>query len=334
MPNYSHSDSSGTGPEGQGGSFAVRPPSTAWEQIPVPECPAGFVWAWFKPKPAPSGVFLRLADLPQPSDRPNVAPTLRRLLRAVGIEAMDVALCYLYGIAVDLRTAGGAYLDQPLTEPPQGADPNIVVLMAAPPPSSRQSVGAAPTFLSAGAELAHVYDDIDADWNITLQLEKQLVLVRKQLASMLSRLGTLDRDLTTEERLHGDRQAKTDWQEARRWLKDAAARLARYIKEHDVGETSAAGKRLHLQEAFEQFVARRRPVDNIVQLHREFEAYRKRLQILLNNMNTAYNGAAQDGERRAQEVLRRISASVRNVRAKKRGRTEDFAKLKPRQLDH
>ena len=151
---------------------------------------------------------------------------------------------------------------------------------------------------------------------------------------MLARLGTLDRDLNPDERFHGDRQAKTDWQEARRWLKDAAAKLARYIKEHDIGETSAAGKRLYLQQTFEQIVATRRPVDNIVQLHREFEGYRKRLQILLNNMNTACNAAGQDGERRAQEVLRRIDASVRGVRAKKRGRSEDFAKLRPKRLDH
>jgi len=314
-------------------AFAARAPSTAWERVSLPECAFGFAWAWFKPPTAPGAVLLRLPDQSSRADQSSAAPALRHLLQSVGIDLADVEVCYLYGIAVDPRAAG-APLDGPLEPPPPGADPNIVVMVSAGLHSSPQSARGAQKLSAIRPETAHIYHAIDADWDIALQLEKQLVILRKRLSTMLARLGTLDRDLTTEERLHGDRQAKTDWQEARRWLKDAAARLARYIKEHDLGETSAAGKRLQLQQIFETIVAPRNAVDNIVELHREFEAYRKRLQILLNNMNTAHNGAAQDGERRAQDVMRRISGSVRNVRAKKRGRNEDFAKLKPKQLDH
>ena len=111
---------------------------------------------------------------------------------------------------------------------------------------------------------------------------------------MLARLAALDRDLSTDERLHGDRQAKTDWQEAGASLKDAAARLSRYIKERDIGETSTAGKRLWLVQTYEQIVAAAAIGRERRAVAREFEAYRKRLQILHNNMITALNGAPVD----------------------------------------
>jgi hypothetical protein len=173
---------------------------------------------------------------------------------------------------------------------------------------------------------------IDSDWNLSLQLEKQLVLVRKQLSNMLTRLTTLDRDLSPDERAYGDRQAKNDWQEARRWLKDSVAKLQRYIKEHDTGDTSTAGKREAFVNAYQQLVVPRRPIENLVQLHRDFELHRKRLQILLTNMTTALGKAAQDGERRAQQVLDRIGWSVREARAKRRGRLEP-GKLTRRHLE-
>ena len=261
------------------------------------------------------------------------APALRHLLQSVGIDLADVEVCYLYGVAVDPRAAG-APLDAPLEPPPHGADPNIVVVVSAGRHPSPQPAVGAQQLSAIRPETAHIYHAIDADWDIALQLEKQLVILRKRLSTMLARLGTLDRDLTTEERLHGDRQAKTDWQEARRWLKDAAARLARYIKEHDLGETSAAGKRLQLQQIFETVVAPRQAVDNIVELHREFEAYRKRLQILAQQHEHRSQRRGPGWRAPRQDVMRRISGSVRNVRAKKRGRNEDFAKLKPKQLDH
>ena len=116
----------------------------------------------------------------------------------------------------------------------------------------------------------------------------------------------LDRDLSPEERLHGDRQDKSDWQEVRRSLKDAATKLNRYVKEHDVGETSAAGKKVWFTEVFRKFVEPKRPCEEIFELHREFEAYRKRLQLLLQNMGLAHTNVAQEVERRAQQVLFRL----------------------------
>ena len=63
---------------------------------------------------------------------------------------------------------------------------------------------------------------MEADWFACQVLEKQLLLARKQLTAALGRLAALDRDLSPEERLHGDRQDKSDWQEVRRSLKDSS----------------------------------------------------------------------------------------------------------------
>jgi hypothetical protein len=52
-------------------------------------------------------------------------------------------------------------------------------------------------------------------------------------------------------------------------------------------------------------------------MEREFEAYRKTLQSLLNNMQAAQAAAVRDGESRAQQVLSRITARVRAARAKR-----------------
>ncbi len=210
-------------------------------------------------------------------------------------------------------------LDQPLPQPAAGANPELCVYVA----GLQSPTTPDATATASGADVGHIFDMIDTDWNLSLLLEKHLVLLRKQLSGMLTRIITIDRDLNPDERMYGDRQAKNDWQEARRWLKDSAAKLTRYIKEHDTGETSNAGKREWFVKTYQQLVVPRRPFDNLVQVQRNFESHRKRLQILQTNMTTALQFATSDGERRAQQVLERISRSVRDARAKRRGRLEN-----------
>ena len=50
-------------------------------------------------------------------------------------------------------------------------------------------------------------------------------------------------------------------------------------------------------------------------VERDYEAHRKMLQTLLNNMNSALSNASQDGEQRARQVLSRIDAKVRAARS-------------------
>jgi hypothetical protein len=78
-----------------------------------------------------------------------------------------------------------------------------------------------------------------------------------------------------------------------------------------------AGKRGSFENIYEQYIVPRRHFDGLIQAERDFEQYRKTMQTLLNNMNAAQTSAAQDGERRAQVVLSRISAKARTLRTKK-----------------
>ncbi len=305
--------------------FTGRPPSAAWEQIPLGAGP-DFFWIWFKPPVAPQGLILRI---PPETYRGPVTQTgnageclsLRNLLRAAGIDPQIVSLWYLYGVPCESRGGTAPAFDQPLAEPAAGADPNIVVLVDALGPAAAPAEYAPAATTVMSANLVQVFDEMEADWYACLLLEKQLMLARKQLAAAIGRLAALDRDLSPEERLHGDRQDKSDWQEVRRSLKDAATKLNRYVKEHDVGETSAAGKKVWFTEVFRKFVEPRQPCEQIFELHREFEAYRKRLQLLLQNMGLAHSNVAQETERRAQQVLSRLGSRARTAQHKTTGWT-------------
>lgn len=235
---------------------------------------------------------------------------MRQLLHALGIELASVSTVYVYGAPFVGTNDGASSFDQPIPQPSPGADPTIVVLV-----NASTMVARATTGMTGNA--AQMFDDIEADWNASRQLEMQLTLLRKQLASLMGRLKTLDRDLSSEERLHGDRQNRSDWEETRRWLKDAATKLSRYIKEHDIGETSAAGKKVWFEQIYRQFVVPRQSFDDLPRVQKEFESYRKRLQILLNNMTGAQQNAVSDGERRAEQVLSRLAADVRKAKTKK-----------------
>jgi hypothetical protein len=305
--------------------FAERAPSTAWEQIPLGPGSDSF-WIWFKPAVAPQGLFIRIPPETYrgPLGAPDNAETrlsLRNLLRAAGIDPQIVSLWYLYGSPCASRGGTAPTFDEPLAEPAASADPNIVVLVDAPgaamPPAEYTPAAAAAT----PANLVQVFDEMEADWYACLLLEKQLMLARKQLTAAMGRLAALDRNLSPEERLHGDRQDKSEWQEVRRSLKDAVTKLSRYVKEHDVGETSAAGKKVWFSEVFHKVVEPRRPCEGIFELHRDFEAYRKRLQLLLQNMGLAHTTVAQEAERRAQQVLFRLGSRARTAQHKTTGWT-------------
>jgi hypothetical protein len=83
------------------------------------------------------------------------------------------------------------------------------------------------------------------------------------------------------------------------------------IKDHDIGIASAAGRRNQYEEFYKQYIIPRRPFDGLDAFQREFEAHRKTVQHLLMQMTLVQNQAIQDGERRAQQVLARITAKVR-----------------------
>ncbi len=296
--------------------FTERPSSSTWEPITFPDEPYTFFWAWFKPPTAPHGLVVRIPEETFRNPARRLAPTLRRVLAATGIDPREVALWSLYGAGYDAQQGASPALDFAIPEPGMAGDPSIhIVLHALPGPV------ASPPAVLAGVAPARIGGDlfarIDEEWNLSLQLEQQLAAAAQQLNATMQRINSLNRDLSFEEARVADQVDRNDWQEARRWLRDVAARVSRFLRDHHIGMTSAAGKRGSFEALYQQYVAPRRPFDGLPQAERDFEQYRKTMQTLLNNMNAAQMSAIQDGERRAQLVLTRLGAKVRTLRQKK-----------------
>jgi hypothetical protein len=298
--------------------FSERPPSSNWEQVHLPGEPAAFLWIWFKPPTAPQGLFVRIPDEWLRGATGRSPPSLRFLLQSTGIDLRSVSVCYIYGHPLDTMQGMNPALDYPIPAPPAGADPTITVLLQAFPPPVAAAAPAQPNYTAAPpTQSSGLFAKIEADWNGILLIENHQDTARKQLNAMQVRLNSLNRDLNVEEARAADSADRVDWQEARRWLRDVAARVARFIKEHDVGMTSNAGLRLRFESIYKDQIVPRRPFAGIEQVAREFEMHRKTMQHLLANMQTALAQAANDGERRAQMVLSRIASKVRALRTKR-----------------
>jgi len=296
--------------------FVERFPSTAWESIPFPDDPQCFLWAWFKPAGALQGLVVRIPDEIYRDPARRGAVTIRRVLAAVGIDPRGVAMWTLYGAAYDAQQGANPALDFPIPAPAPGADPSIHIVVSAFAPAAAAPAPQPPAVAPppGGRDaFAHIAEE----WNLSLVLEQQLAAAAKQLNATLLRINSLNRDLSSEEGRAADQLDKKEWQDARRWLRDIAARVSRFLKDHHIGMTSTAGKRGSFEAIYEQYVVPRRNFDGLVQAERDFEQYRKTMQTLLNNMNAAQTSAVQDGERRAQLVLTRISAKARAARSKK-----------------
>lgn len=295
--------------------FAERPPSNAWEQVQFPESPQSMVWVWYKPSGAPHGLCLQVPAETFRDPLRRQPLTLRGLLQTAGVDPRLVAGWTLYGVPHDGQGGVSPALDQVIPEPGAATDPTIGVYLnpaligaALAEDNGRAASSAAP---------AEIFSRIEAAWHASLQLEIQLASVAKQLNGMVARIQSLNRDLSPEEFRFADQQDKREWQEARRWLREIGNRLGRVIKDHTVGLTSAAGRRNGMEAIYREQVVPRRNFDGLVQAERDFEVYRKALQTLLNNMVAMHGTAMQDGDRRAQQILTRITARVRAERSKR-----------------
>ena len=317
----------GTARAGALAAFAERGPSQAWEQVRLGGGPQEFVWVWFKPAHVPQGLMVRAPDEAFQGAAPP--PALRAILQAAGIDPASIWVWYLYGVAYDAMQGTNPLLDAPIPAPPAGVEPTIVIYMPAPAgdpmqPAAYPAAGVmpapvvlAPVAADESVNATELFERMETDWNAAQELEKDLTRLRKQLVDMMTKVKALNRDLTPQERLHGNNQDKKDWQDARRWLREGANRLWRCIKEHDIGDTSTAGQRNRFENTYRQYVVPRVPFDGVLQAQRDFESYRKSLQTLHNNMSTAHSIASLDGERRAQQILNRIAAKIREASTKK-----------------
>jgi hypothetical protein len=298
-------------------AFAARPPSINWESIHVPTNPPRTLWVWFKPQQLPTAIVLQVP----PDDSSAITPvTVRYLAQMLGLDAACVPMCSLFGFSFQGQGGAAPYFDQPVSSPPLGADPNIVFYVDPPPMQNVASSAPVPGVDEhdfTDDQIEEMFDSMERDWKSSLQAERQLQSLQKQLLDLQVRLGTMNRDLGPDERLYSDRSDQDDWQEARRALRDAATRLARYIKEMDAGETSYAGKKRRFVNIRKSYVIPRVMFDGIESARLEFEVYRSAMQNLVTRMQAAYHHGRQEGEVRAQQVLNRIATKVASTKNKR-----------------
>ncbi|MCA9087205.1 MAG: hypothetical protein KDA90_01080 [Planctomycetaceae bacterium] len=261
------------------------------------------LWVWYKPATAPQDVYLQVP--PETLGATGGVITLRLLCGAAGLPVEEIQLWSINNVPVVSSAQSLGLLDQPLT---WLAGP-IVVRMNGPLASGYVPAATPPA--SGDSEL--VYQRIESDWNVIQQIESNMGQLRKQLHGMAGKLKSLDRDLNPDEVRAADSQEKREWQDIRRWIRDAAAGVSRAIREFDVGDVSAAGSRGRFEELYRDQVAPRRAMQPQM-LASEFELYRKLVQSQFQKMQTASQAGSRDGEQRAQTFLSRIAAKVRNQR--------------------
>ncbi|WP_437226591.1 hypothetical protein SH661x_004665 [Planctomicrobium sp. SH661] len=298
-----------------------RAPSLNWEQVPLPWMPGAYLWVWFKPAQAPGDIVVRVPDELWPALGASL--TMRHLLAAFGLNAAEIQFWATQGVTLDSQGGMNPILDQLLPAPVPWADSSITIRLAgfeagipqpAPFASSGTAFSTAATAMTPEAEIALAA--MDADWQAILQLETQLGQLRKQLNVIQGRLQSMNRDFTPDERQAADSNDVKAWQDARRFLRDASGHVSRYIREHDVGVTSAAGQRNRFEEIYKSNVAPKKAFEGITVAQHELEVYRKQVQSLLAKMQTALSNAGSNGEQRAQQVLNRINAKMRKSRNK------------------
>lgn len=295
--------------------FDSRLPSTSWELLSL-TAPIPFsLWVWFKPKHAPTAVVIRIPDevwqLPQPCQL-----SIRQLVQALEINPENVLTWYLYGIAYEGLNGTNQFFDLTIPPPATGIDPTITINLKSSCQQRESASGEQSTPTEDQAEL-DILQYITVEWNGSLQVEALFVLLRKQVVGTLSRLNSLNRGLTTDEQRFGDRKDITEWQDARRWLRDSISRLSRLLKDLDIGSTSPAGKRSRFEQLYHQFVVPRQSFEGMEQTQRDFVMHHKALQSLFTRMTTANTNANSDGIARAQRVLNKISAKARQSRLKR-----------------
>lgn len=298
-----------------------------WEATHIANFPGATFWIWARPLTAPADVLVKIP----PECHAACGPiSMRLLLTSLGLRASQIEFWSVQGTTYLPQEGANPLLDQPLPPPGPWGDPAISVRMRIPTagapvyenssPSAQQAAipNAAMTTCDPSSERALAA--FEADWHALQLLETQLSSVRKQLGAIQGQLQSLNRDLSPDERLAADNQDTRDWQDARRWLRDALANVSRWIRDHDIGMVSAAGNRNRFEDIYERHVVPRRAFEGLPAVCQEFEQHRKTAQHLLVQMQSAHQSAGRDGVNRARQVLSRIAAKVRKSKEQRGSR--------------
>lgn len=299
--------------------FADHPPSTVWEQIPLAGSPDHFIWVWYRPPALPHGILLSIPDETWRDPHRTIVLSLRNLLRSVDVPLADVIhWSYSGKTRVPESPEDHVFNEQFPPPPPPPIDRSISIHLKrrqSPPepatPPARQ-VTLAPT-----TAVLPLFSRMESNWEACKLLEDQSEDTARQLSMMLTRVNSLNRELNFEEARFSDQADKNQWTEARRWLRDASGKITRFHREHQVSITLADAKRQACRQIYEQHVIPRIPFQGIEQADLDFEARRRALQSLLNNMKSALSFASDEAVRRAQTVLARIAGKVRSAQTKR-----------------
>lgn len=300
-----------------------RLPSTNWEPVPLDSTGQRIAWAWFRPASVPSGLIVAVPSALFHAAAVVPRLSIRQLIAAAGLEPSMILCWVVNAIQYDAMAGTSPLLDQTLPAPQGDGNLEISVWMAPLPQPAwtgyqMPMFGQAPdlaqhaSFPAGGSDSdERLLDVIETYWNDILQLEVRIGSIRKELASSLSRMNSLNRDLNADERCACDSKDIQEWTDARRWLRDSISVLSRSVKEIDVGTTSGAGKRHRFEEIYQNQALPRIPFEGLAQAANEFESYRKTVQNVLASAQAGLSRAGRDAEQRASSVLRRVAAKVR-----------------------
>ena len=297
--------------------FTQRPASVGWETVALVPGTAIGMWVWCKPPHAPLDLIVRVPIETFQALGGNLS--LRQIAFAVGAELAQVQGFTLQAAFIEAHGGANPLLDHPVPPTPPWADiairmRSLVPLTPAVPMQAMPTAVASSTTSPQGQTAAHA---IEADWTAVSHMETQLMTLRKQLAALQAKLQTLNRDLSADENVAADNQDRREWQDTRRWLRDASSLASRYIKEADSGVTSMAGNKRRLEQLVEEARAGRLSAQQLANAQNEIESHRKTVLNIQNQMQNALQSASRDGEQRAQQVMARISAKVRTHRSKR-----------------
>jgi len=309
-------------------TFIERPASAGWEVVPIPGVAGVNCWAWFRPENLPAAVAVTIP--PEVVGLPGaVLPfSLVQLLHAVGLTWEQLVSVSFYGGPWQPAALWQAAAAEFLPCPPVAANVQILLLAGEqtlvvsqsepPAPSPPAPSPPAGTDTSAPSQaVTNQFRRLESDWRACQGMERQLAGLRQQLSGALGRLSALDRDLRPAERMAAARQEKDEWQETRRWIREAASKVQRCLKAHDI---SSAGRRNMIQERYEQSSSNVDALADLTSCLHEVEVYRKELANLFNNMGSSLQGANTNGIQRAQRVLSKISAQTSKKRVRDRER--------------
>lgn len=304
--------------------LAQRNPSVAWEPVLLDPSGQFTFWVWLRPATIPGGLMVAIPGplFAEPTIAPNL--TVRQVVAATGLDPGQVLCWNLGGMNFDAAGGQSPLLDQRLPGPAAGGNLEISVWMAPPPAASwpaqlpmmpdygQATMNPPVTALqNVSPQDGQLLDAMDSCWNGVVQIEVRVATIRKELASAISRLNSLNRDLSSDERRLCDSKDLQEWSDARRWLRDSISVLSRSVKEIDTGTTSGAGRRHRFEEIHRNHVVPRVPLPGMTQVVNEFETYRKILQNVLASAQANVARAGRDAENRANGVLNRIAAKVR-----------------------